>query len=151
MGRTALLILACAAASGCAANEGASQAAFKPLRGVVVGKDWTPLKEDAARQVFIQLDKVPEGQPQIAHLRYEERQNQGTPTEPMLSAKTAFEFNCYTGKFRSHATTFYARPNLQDPYPFFGGGGPRNWVKPQANSIASAAYEVACATEVAEK
>lgn len=116
---------------------------YRPIRGVLVDEHWQFLTEDGDRQVFIQPIPIEEPGRKAAYVRFEERQNRGSPNEPMLSARSVFDFNCRTGQFRTVSTTFYSTQNMKGSYTPTDRG-PSRWVPPEANSIASKAFEAIC-------
>lgn len=136
-----------AACSGVLPVRNASQ---QPIIGVAVDEHWRFLTQDSERQVYIQSIPIEEPGRTAAYVRYEERRNQGTPEEPLMSARSVFEFNCRTGQFRTVNTTFYAARNLKQSYPP-ADAPPKSWVRPEPNSIASKAYAASCRTQVADQ
>jgi len=139
MRRVALLVVLSTSLAACAGIL----PGYQPMRGVLVDEHWQFLTEDNERQVFIQQIPIEEPGRKAAYVRFEERENRGSTNEPMLSARSVFDFNCRTGQFRTVSTTYYATQNMKGSYTPTDRG-PSRWVQPDTNSIASKAFEAIC-------
>lgn len=150
LARIASSVAVLASLAACSGALPGRPSSYQPIAGVAVDEHWRFLTQDAERQVYIQTIPIEEPGRTAAYVRYEERRNQGTADEPMMSARSVFEFNCRTGQFRTVNTTFYAARNLKQSYPPVDAP-PKAWVRPEPNSIASKAYAASCRTQVADQ